>query len=314
MNIVKKIQSKRKILGMSAILLPFDQQYQVDWVAFRNHFTRTMEAGLIPAVNMDTGYVNLIGEATKQEVLNQTQELAAGTPFLAGAYVGDQPGAAFNDSAYLRACEQIQECGGTPIIFQSFGLTQQAEAEVVNAYKTIATVCETFYAFELGKMFAPFGEIYSLDVYAEIMKIPQCVGAKHSSLKRDLEWQRLALRDQLRPEFKVLTGNDLAIDMVMYGSDYLLGLSSFSPDAFALRDRYWLEGDDRFYELNDCLQYLGCFAFRAPTSGYKHNAAQFLKLREWLLCSNPHPKGVIRPESDVAVLKNIAEQLNNLIQ
>ena len=32
----------------------------------------------------------------------------------------------------------------------------------------------------------------------------------------------------------VLTGNDLAIDMVMYGSDYLLGLSTFAPEAFAL--------------------------------------------------------------------------------
>ena len=30
----------------------------------------------------------------------------------------------------------------------------------------------------------------------------------------------------LRPEFMVLTGNDLAIDMVMYGSDYLLELNT----------------------------------------------------------------------------------------
>ena len=34
----------------------------------------------------------------------------------------------------------------------------------------------------------------------------------------------------VRPDFLVLTGNDLAIDMVMYGSDYLLGLSTFAPD------------------------------------------------------------------------------------
>ena len=75
--------------------------------------------------------------------------------------------------------------------------------------------------------------------------------------RRELEWQRLDLRNRVRPEFKVFTGNDLAIDMVMYGSDYLLGLSTFAPDAFARRDAMWESGDPRFYELNDLLQYLG---------------------------------------------------------
>lgn len=75
----------------------------------------------------------------------------------------------------------------------------------------------------------PFRKIYSEVIYRGLLSIPQCLGAKHSSLRRDLEWQRLAWRDEVRPDFLVLTGNDLAIDMVMYGSDYLLGLSSFAP-------------------------------------------------------------------------------------
>ena len=50
----------------------------------------------------------------------------------------------------------------------------------------------------------------------------------------------------MRPDFKVFTGNDLAIDMVMYGSDYLLGLSAFAPDAFARRDAMWAAGDPAF--------------------------------------------------------------------
>lgn len=49
--------------------------------------------------------------------------------------------------------------------------------------------------------------------------------------------------------------------MVMYGSDYLLGLSTFAPDYFAKRDAYWESGDPRFYELNDLLQYLGFCPF-----------------------------------------------------
>ena len=133
----------------------------------------------------------------------------------------------------------------------------------------------------------------------------RCLGAKHSSLRRDLEWQRLALRDAVRPDFKVFTGNDLAIDMVMYGSDYLLGLSTFAPDWFARRDRYWAAGDPRFYEANDLLQYLGCFAFREPVPAYKHSAAQFLTLRGWLACDATHPRSPRRPASDVEVLRGI---------
>ena len=87
-------------------------------------------------------------------------------------------------------------------------------------------------------MFAPFGKIYSLDAYRGLLGVKQCLGAKHSSLSRDLEWQRLGSATRCGPDFKVYTGNDLAIDMVMYGSDYLLGLSTFAPDLFASRDRY----------------------------------------------------------------------------
>ena len=49
--------------------------------------------------------------------------------------------------------------------------------------------------------------------------------------------------------------------MVMWGSDYLLGLSTFAPEEFARRDRLWADADPRFHELNDVLQYLGAFAF-----------------------------------------------------
>jgi hypothetical protein len=135
------------------------------------------------------------------------------------------------------------------------------------------------------------------------------LGAKHSSLNRRLEWQRLRLRDAIRPDFLVLTGNDLAIDMVMYGSDYLLGLSTFAPEEFARRDAMWERADSNFYELNDLLQYLGFLAFRAPVPAYKHNAAQFLKLRGWIQTSLTYPGSAQRPESDVAILEEILARL-----
>jgi dihydrodipicolinate synthase/N-acetylneuraminate lyase len=182
---------------------------------------------------------------------------------------------------------------------------------VVGRYAELAKVCPRFIAFELGTMFAPFGAIYDLETYAGLMSLPACIGAKHSSLSRKLEWQRLELRNARRPEFHVFTGNDLAIDMVMYGSDYLLGLSSFAPDLFARRDQFWELGDPRFFELNDLLQYLGFFAFRAPVPAYKHSAAQFLRLRGWLNGDRPHPRAPRRQESDVAVLRDIIERLKD---
>ncbi len=115
----------------------------------------------------------------------------------------------------------------------------------------------------------------------------------------------MAIRNQLRPEFHVLTGNDLAIDMVMYGSDYLLGLSTMAPDLFALRDRMWLEGNAEFFHLNDWLQYLGTFAFRSPVPAYKHTAAQWLKLRGWIATNYTHPRSASRPESDIEILKTL---------
>lgn len=301
----------RTITGLSAILLPFLEHGAVDWDSFRAHVERTAEAGLTPAVNMDTGYAHLIDEATRREVLRQTHAVVGGH-FVAGAFVADEPGAPWNPQAYRQQMEAIQEFGGTPIIFQSYGLTEQEPQGIVKAYHQLGEVAPRFIAFELGTMFAPFGKIYSLDVYRGLLGVEQCIGAKHSSLSRELEWQRLQLRNETRPEFHVFTGNDLAIDMVMYGSDYLLGLSTFAPDVFAKRDALWAANDPAFYEVNDLLQYLGFFAFRAPVPAYKHSAAQFLHLRGWLQTSKTHPASPQRPPSDVPILQNIAERLGLL--
>jgi dihydrodipicolinate synthase/N-acetylneuraminate lyase len=303
------IRPRRKIVGMSAILLPFTDAGDIDWPGFAAHCVRTADAGLTPAVNMDTGFGNLLSAGQKIAVLDATRSALGGKPFVAGAFVGDRPGETFDIDQYRRQVAAVQEYGGTPVVFQSYGLTALPGAEVVAAYEAIGRDCDGFIGFELGTMFAPFGRIYDLDTYRGLMGVRKCLGAKHSSLRRDLEWQRLALRDAVRPDFKVFTGNDLAVDMVMYGSDYLLGLSTFAPDLFARRDAYWAAGDPRFYELNDVLQYLGFLAFRAPVPAYKHAAAMFLKLRGWIGCDATHPHSPTRPDSDRDLLRDIVRQL-----
>ena len=301
---------KRNIDGISAVLLPFHEDGTPDLDSFLTHVDRTYAAGLTPAINMDTGYANLLTPAERLKILDLMPAVEKGSRFVAGAFVEGQTGDLV--SLYTRETDTIQQRGGTPILFQSTALTSLSNDKLVKTYRQVASQCNELLAFELGKMFTPFGKIYSLDVVSELMKIPQIVGIKHSSLKRELEWQRLKLRDQLRPDLKIYTGNDLAIDMVMYGSDYLLGLSTFAPDYFAKRDAYWLAGDPRFYELNDVLQYLGQFAFRAPTTAYKHSAAQFLKLRGWIESDAPHSNAPKRPGSDIEILQKILCQLESL--
>jgi hypothetical protein len=258
---------------------------------------------------MDTGYVNLIDSATQVEVLKRTRSVLGNRPFVAGAFVSDKLGDPFTFDGYARQMETIQSFGGTPVIFQSYGLTRQTGPEIIASYQRLGRVVDQFIGFELTTDLAPFGAIYDLETYGGMMGVPQCIGAKHSSFHREPEWDRLNLRNEKRPDFLVFTGNDFAIDMVIYGSDYLLGLSSFAPDLFALRDTYWETGDPRFYELNDQLQYLGYFTFRTPAPAYKHSCAQFLKLRGWIDCDRTHPNATARTSADIEVLREIGQRM-----
>lgn len=311
---ISLLKPRRQIHGISAILLPFTESGAVDWPAFDAHLLRTAVAGLTPAVDMDTGFVHLLDGETYREVLRRTQAVLDGRAFVAGAFVGDQPGAKFDLAGYQRQIGHIQRAGGLPILFQSFGLVELPPDKLIEAYREIGRSCDQFLAFELTPLLAKFGAIYDLNTFAGLLEIPQCIGEKHSSFQREPEWQRLRLRDERRPDFTVYTGNDFAIDMVMYGSDYLLGLSTFAPDLFAKRDAYWSAGDPRFFELNDQLQYLGMFAFRSPSPAYKHSAAQFLKLRGWLTCDHTHPDSPPRPASDIDVLREIGQRMGVVVR
>jgi dihydrodipicolinate synthase/N-acetylneuraminate lyase len=247
---------------------------------------------------MDTGFGPQLTPAQRVEVLKLTRKALGTRPFIAGA-------GPFGET-YDQAVKSILDEGGTPIIFQS---DQFAGGDVISLYEKIVAPCEKALAFELGPMFAPFGRIYDLDTYKRLLDLPKIVGAKHSSLSRDLEIQRLGIRDRYRPDFKVYTGNDLAIDMVMYGSDYLLGISTFDPEAFALRDRWWAEGDPRFFELNDALQALGAVAFRNPVPAYKDSACAYLKVTGRMKDPRPHPSCPRRPPNEGELLAPLARQI-----
>ncbi|HYE04722.1 MAG TPA: dihydrodipicolinate synthase family protein [Planctomycetota bacterium] len=308
---IARLAPRRRIHGITAVLLPFDGAGRILWSEFERHLTLTVDAGIEPAVNMDTGFGPQLTPAERREVLRRTRALIGDKPFVAGA-------GPFNDGAdlmgaYRRAVADIVAVGATPIVFQSPLFTGADGARVAELYRAIVDGAPRALAFELGPMFAPFGRIYDRDTFRRILDIPAIVGAKHSSLDRREELERLALRDAHRPDFKVYTGNDLAIDLVMYGSDYLLGLSTFDPQAFALRDRWWAEGDARFYQLNDALQWLGMVAFRAPVPAYKHSAAVYLELTGRMAAPQPHPSCPRRPAWEREMLAPIADLIASAV-
>ena len=309
---IKTIEERRKfqreVQGIAAALLPYEADGRVAVAAFQKHLVATHRAGLMNAVNMDTGYVNYLSDVEKLEVLGWTREaLGKDMPFVAGAYIEGRDGDVV--SLYRKEMDATVKMGGIPILFQTARLHGKSSREKVAAYQAACHGYPQVLGFELGRMFAPNGEIFDAETAQGLMDIPELKGMKHSSLDRLVELDRLELRDARRPDFHIYTGNDLGIDMIEYGSDYLLGLATFAPEKFAERDRLWKTGDAAYYALSDALQYLGSVAFRDPVPAYKHSAAAFLHLTGRIPSMRTHPKSPERPAWEPEILRSCAQRL-----
>jgi len=308
-QIAKKRVLRRTVRGIAAALLPYDPRGRIAVEEFQRHLLATHRAGLMNAVNMDTGYVNYLSDIEQDRVLRWTREaLGPDVSFVAGAYIEDRTGDVV--ALYRRRMDVIVESGGVPIVFQTARLHGKSDRDKIAVYREACRGYREVLGFELGRMFAPNGEIFSEAVLRGLMEIPELKGIKHSSLDRAIELQRLALRDELRPDMRIYTGNDLAIDMIEYGSDYLLGLATFAPGKFAERDRLWEAGDPAYYSRTDALQFLGNVAFREPVPAYKHSAAIFLQLTGRISSSEPHPLNPRRPAWEPEILRDCAHRLS----
>jgi len=298
----------RKVQGIAAALFPFEADGRIAVEAFQNHLRATHRAGLMNAVNMDTGYVNYLSETEKADVLRWTREaLGTSVQFVAGAYIEGQAGDVVG--LYRKQMDAIVAHGAIPILFQTSRLHGKSSSEKAAAYQAICRGYAHVLAFELGPMFAPNGEILDEETFRRLLDIPEIKGIKHSSLDRLTELGRLALRDEVRPDFRIYTGNDLGINMIEYGSDYLLGLATFAPEKFAERDRLWETGAPAYYALSDALQYLGDVGFRVPVPAYKHSAAVFLHLTGRIPTDSTHPKSPRRPDWEAEILRDCARRL-----
>jgi dihydrodipicolinate synthase/N-acetylneuraminate lyase len=310
-TVAARLRPGRAIDGIVAALMPWRADGRPDLDGLAQQLERITALGLRPAVNMDTGYAGALTAEQRTAVLSLARRTLRGRPFVAGAYL--EGGRGPLEDRYRAAMDEIEAAGGTPILFPCTDLRALAEPAVVALHGRITEGRQGVLLFELGEMFVPFGRIYSLAAFTELMMLPGVAGLKHSSLERGLEWARLAVRDQRRPRFRVYTGNDLAIDMVMWGSDYLLGLAAFHPEAFAARDRLWAADDARFFALNDALQALGAFAFRRPVPAYRHDAALYLRLRGLIDGDDPPPGAPRRPDADREILAELRARIDALV-
>ena len=303
---------RRKVQGIAAALLPYQADGRIDVDAFQKHLRSTHKVHLINAVNMDTGYVGFLTETEKRDVLGWTRDaLGKDLMFVAGAYIENQDGDVV--TLYRQQLDIIVGFGALPILFQTARLHGKPAKEKVATYAAICKDYPQVLAFELSPRFAPNGEIFDESTVRGLIDIPELKGMKHSSLDRLLEFDRLALRDAHRPDFRIFTGNDLGINMIEYGSDYLLGLATFAPERFAERDRLWETGDTRYYELSDALQHLGNVAFREPIAAYKHSAAIFLHLTGRISTDLPHPRNPKRPPWEAEILQDCIRRLGSSV-
>ncbi|HEY8550583.1 MAG TPA: hypothetical protein VIL35_11550 [Vicinamibacterales bacterium] len=307
---LRHLTPARRIDGVGAVPLPMTAAGRPDLEALSLLVHEVYAAGLTPAVNTFAGSVDLLSVDDRRDVLAAAAGVARGRRFIAGAMLDPGPGSLV--ARYGRAIDAIVRQGGTPLILQHEELAGLDDDHVVEIYRQATSGQRSVLALEMTRAFGTGGRVYSLDLFHRLLDIPSLGGLVHASLDRVQEWYRIEARDVRRPEFRIYSGNEHAVDMVSYGSDYLLGIAGCVPEAFAMRDRYWQAGDPHGFAFNDLLHYLGCLVYRAPLSGARHSALQFLQARGVISSAVPHP-AARRTVSDAALLSDIAGRLDALV-
>ena len=298
----------RQVHGISATLLPYTPAGTIDFDAFAAHVERTRDAGLDVAVNMDTGFGDLLSPAERAAVLDATRAtLGADVVFYAGAFADGADVLAGYHQAIAAIEAPRRGAGDHPAPRHARRFRAARSRGAVRAHRRRRRAARWRSSSDrCSRRTERSGTMTrsaacSTSSASPAPSTPRSIAASSSGA--------LAARDRHRPDFRVYTGNDLAIDMVAYGSDYLLGLSTFAPAAFAARDRALADGDAAFLALNDALQHLGNVGFRAPVPAYKHSAAMFLHLTGALDGDAIHPRAARRPPSDRILLLDCAIRL-----
>jgi dihydrodipicolinate synthase/N-acetylneuraminate lyase len=310
--VLRHLAPARVIDGCAALPLPFDDDGRPDLDALAALVQRTYAAGLTPAVNTLAGFIDLLTADDRADVLAVTAGVALGRRFLVGVRPGDgrEPLAV----RYARVVSRVRQQGGTPLLWPCTELTALDEDEIADLHREATAEHAGALAVEIAPALTADGRIYSLDLFQRLTDVPSLAGLYHASLNRVSEWYRIEARDARRPEFRLYSGHELAIDMPAYGSDYLLAGAGLLPHAFRLRDRLWTAGDARVTDLNDALQYVCSVTHRPPLAAARHAAAQLLALRGDAIGSSAHPATPRRPDGERELLRDALERLDALLR
>ena len=208
---------------------------------------------------------------------------------------------------YGRAVDTVVRQGGTPLLLPIRELAALDGDALAHLWRQATAGHRGVLVIEMAAAFGAPAPLYAAEVVTRILDIASLGGLVHASLDRGAEWARIEARDIARPDFRIYSGHERALDMVAYGSDYLLATAGCAPEAFAARDRAWRHGAPVGFELNDALQALATLLYREPIDGARHGALQWLQACGWSRRTARPCAGVaLRPDTDVALYREIA--------
>ena len=308
---LRHLTPSRTIDGAAALPVWLGASGRLDLPGLADRLRETFAAGLTPAVNLFAGSVDRLGREQRMDVLATAAGVARGRRFIAGALPTED--AAPLAVRYGRALDAVVRQGGTALLLPIRELAALDGDGLVHLWRQATAGHRGVLVIEMAAAFNAPAPLYAADVVTRILDIASLGGLVHASLDRGAEWARVEARDVARPDFRIYSGHERALDMVAYGSDYLLATAGCAPEAFAARDRAWRQGAPVAFELNDVLQALATLLYRAPIDGARHGALQWLQARGLIGHASPAPGIELRPESDLALYREIHTRLESLL-
>jgi len=308
---LRHLTPSRTIDGSASLPVWLGSSGRLDLSALADRLQATFTAGLTPAVNLFAGSVDRLGREPRTDILATAAGVARGRRFIAGTLPTEE--AAPLAVRYGRAVDAVVRQGGTPLLLPIPELAALDGDALVHLWRQATAGHRGVLVIEMADAFQAPAPFYSPEIIARLLDIASLGGLVHASLDRGAEWARIEARDVARPEFRIYSGHERALDMPTYGSDYLLATAGCAPEAFVARDRAWRAGEAIGFELNDALQALGALLYRAPIGGSRHGALQWLVARGLVTDATPLPGLTLRPESDLALYRELAARLDSLL-
>jgi hypothetical protein len=309
---LRHLTPSRTIDGIAALPVWLDARGRLDLSGLAARLHATFSAGLTPAVNVFAGSVEHLDVESRVDVLTTAAGVARGRRFIAGTLPTEDAAPLAN--RYGRAVDAVVRQGGTPLLLAIDELAVLDGDALAHLWRQSTAGHRGVLIVEMARAFGgPFG-LYGAEVVARLIDVASLGGLVHVSLDRQAEWGRVEARDIARPDFRIYSGHERALDMVSYGSDYLLGVAGCAPEAFAARDHAWRDGLARGFDLNDALQYLGTLLYRAPVGGARHAALQWLQATGAVDAAATPVAGVTRrPDADLVLYRELAGRLGRLL-